>query len=1799
MSKEIYISLCSSTQRRYRFSTPADKLRPTRMGGRRTFLASVFLITIISLLSIYPLPFFNGSSIAGPGTSTLSTSTITVSTGGTDTSSVSLVPGGGFKLSDVTHTASYDITTDNFNGYKAQLIAADDTGKLINTADSKYTIPSISSSTTSASFPDNKWGILPSKYYNGTSVVTNTDTLLPDPGTAGQTLDITNVANPTTPNTYTIAVGAKVDGSVTSGTYTRTNTIAVTPNEIFYTINYNKNTDDTVTNMPGAQSSSTSLTKITLDSATPAREHFEFAGWCNGTTGAEGGAATCSGTVYQPGADFGIDQTTENITTLYAMWNGEEYTQAVNIRYQNADGTYSNYQTVDARPVRYGDTYSWSTDEIENFDSTTYVNSGVPEYTVTDSNVHFVDIPRNTKIITLTAGSGVTAVSLTGTGVKEGNKVYYGGTVEISATLKTDYEFVNWTGDTTYTGNPKELVNVTTDLSLTANALPTTSLQEVTSLSQCTTTPMDVYDERDNQIYVIQRLLDGQCWMMDNLALDPVATPLSNLQGKTNAPDEALSALKNGGGTLPYATNAVSEWTSADQTSFTAPLVVSTYKDESAVYKYGTVSQHKTGVFYNYCAATAGTYCYPGTNEYDGIGDATYDICPAGWRLPVGGDDGDFYNIYTMAAQNTTDTAVTLGANIVGAIDSNVERILYNTGNNTGGTRYAVSNAKSGSNGTGIYGALIETYKTHSTFFGDLSGTLANFGSNTSPTNRDYGMTVRCILRPKSTITFHTVDAASIEFNGETYTDGQTVEVYPGTYSLRGNYGSRQAFSSWDATAGTISNAGYVDYNLNTYEVVGDATITLTGKPVTTAIQNLSSSSCTSSPIPVYDNRDDQVYYIKRLDDGLCWMMDNLNLGAIDLTNDLTSTNTNLSATVPASTFNSYRKTRATQTYTSAEYIPLTKTNSSTGDDVDATSGIKLGTLYNFCAASAGTACADTSRNDITSDICPAGWRLPKGGYTDSTNEYYNLYTNPTYETYNKMLAPVSENGASFTIAGYFRKGSPVSQGEYGFYWSSVVYSDTLVRVLSFSNPSVNAVGRQARNEGRSMRCVLDGAPRMQNISDNTLNELVPNTGDSTTLKDGRDGQEYTVTKLPDGNVWMTQNLRFTGTTLTPADSNVNSDKTLNYYDLKGGSNSYDQPGIHDGTDTPLGVYYNYAAATAGNVAGSSNSIEASEDICPAGWRLPTSAEERGITSYVSAFSPTYGGYYYSGSWSDNSAGGFWSSTASNATSRYYLRYENNGLSVYSPSSGRPLGIFVRCIYSKTMQEFSATDANSMTTNQTRTLKDDRDGQLYTVAKLGDSNVWMTRNIAIGCDGSGANYGSSIINTTFTTDKSNVSSNSFSLSSANDFSQGSNYDDARIACDSTRGAWYNYAAASAGTITGDSNTDEAQASICPKGWRLPTYAETLGILGYKANYLPVTGGYYSAAGALTSTGYGYQWASTAFDATNRDLIRYDGANLGHSNYYKTERNLGIYVRCIKDMPNITSATYMQDVTSSMVASTRVGTVMILKDSRDNETYKVAKLSDGKLWMLDNLNLDLSNTAVLSGMSATNTNASATTLNYLKNGGGTASDRWAVQGAANWGYTPLSYSQPLANTYGHCSTSITYPCSYNGNYTKDTVEPNSAGIGVGSHKIGVYYNYCAATAGSYCYGSGNSSAGSPSGSATEDVCPAGWKLPTGGASGEFQALCTAVKGSNCGTTETMTPTDSSSMQYKLSTTYSGNFGGSYFDATTRQGTYGFYWASTYYSAERMHGLWVAQSNSSVSPQSDLARWGANSIRCVSK
>ena len=184
--------------------------------------------------------------------------------------------------------------------------------------------------------------------------------------------------------------------------------------------------------------------------------------------------------------------------------------------------------------------------------------------------------------------------------------------------------------------------------------------------------------------------------------------------------------------------------------------------------------------------------------------------------------------------------------------------------------------------------------------------------------------------------------------------------------------------------------------------------------------------------------------------------------------------------------------------------------------------------------------------------------------------------------------------------------------------------------------------------------------------------------------------------------------------------------------------------------------------------------------------------------------------------------------------------------------------------------------------------------------------------------------------------------------------------------------------------------------------------------------------------------------------------------------------------CSTPVPNIT---YMQDINTSnsdtIAASLTTNTAYYLRDSRDNEPYCVGKLADGRIWMLDNLALDL--VARKNDLNENNTNASNATLGYLRNGGGTSSNKYAVSGVAEWTQTYPSYSDPWINISN-----------------RDVVPTDSIST-TGGYKVGSYYNYCAASAGCYCYGNATST-GTSSGNATEDICPKGWRLPTGNISG---------------------------------------------------------------------------------------------------
>ena len=264
-------------------------------------------------------------------------------------------------------------------------------------------------------------------------------------------------------------------------------------------------------------------------------------------------------------------------------------------------------------------------------------------------------------------------------------------------------------------------------------------------------------------------------------------------------------------------------------------------------------------------------------------------------------------------------------------------------------------------------------------------------------------------------------------------------------------------------------------------------------------------------------------------------------------------------------------------------------------------------------------------------------------------------------------------------------------------------------------------------------------------------------------------------------------------------------------------------------------------------------------------------------------------------------------------------------------------------------------------------------------------------------------------------------------------------------------------------------------------------------------------------------------------------------------------------------------TYMQDNFSCILTPT--GTTKTLIDKRDNQEYLVSKLKDGRCWMLENLRLDPTDATTRANMLANNdTNASNEAIaNYFNPSGTAPQTGWSTVAVADVDTGFSSYTDPMINN-ASVDTLVT---SYG---------PAASG---GKAKVGIYYNYCAATVGTYCY-----AASASTGDASYDICPANWHMPTGGASGEYQSLCNAVYGGECTNSTSMTGTSPNSLQYVLSTPLSGYYGGS---QATGHGSYGNFWSSTRSIDNDMYSLHV--DSSSVNPQSSYGRSGGFSVRCV--
>lgn len=286
------------------------------------------------LMSVFIVLFFEFSN--SPSASAVATqSTLTISTTTHNLTLTVLPTSSGTFSSSANNTIN--VTTDNFTGYTLK-VASDETTSLVNEYDDE--IQSISSAIDETTFSSganyiNKWGYKPSQYIttnnNVDTVVQNTN-YLPAPSLAGDLIAKTSAANSST-DSYTISFGTKVGYGITPGSYTYSYNIIVIANTIVYNVTYDENTNETVASMPspnpqvltiaGGTSAANSYAALSNSIPTMTSDDMSFGGWCDVATTINSvtGNYECSGTTYQPGDDYPIDQTVDGTNiTLYAIW---------------------------------------------------------------------------------------------------------------------------------------------------------------------------------------------------------------------------------------------------------------------------------------------------------------------------------------------------------------------------------------------------------------------------------------------------------------------------------------------------------------------------------------------------------------------------------------------------------------------------------------------------------------------------------------------------------------------------------------------------------------------------------------------------------------------------------------------------------------------------------------------------------------------------------------------------------------------------------------------------------------------------------------------------------------------------------------------------------------------------------------------------------------------------------------------------------------------------------------------------------------------------------------------------------------------------------------------------------------------------------------------------------------------------------------------------------------------------------------------------------------------------------------
>ena len=339
------------------------------------------------------------------------------------------------------------------------------------------------------------------------------------------------------------------------------------------------------------------------------------------------------------------------------------------------------------------------------------------------------------------------------------------------------------------------------------------------------------------------------------------------------------------------------------------------------------------------------------------------------------------------------------------------------------------------------------------------------------------------------------------------------------------------------------------------------------------------------------------------------------------------------------------------------------------------------------------------------------------------------------------------------------------------------------------------------------------------------------------------------------------------------------------------------------------------------------------------------------------------------------------------------------------------------------------------------------------------------------------------------------------------------------------------------------------------------------------------------ASNFSRQGYGFAGWNDKYDYTgtfygpNQDITVPNGT---------TANGLSLYAVWVKSAGSLQSdaTTACNGLTEDPNDGTAdLSSVTALTDERDNNTYAIAKLADGKCWMIENLRLadkDSNNNDII--LSSSNTH---NPLLPLTNVYDTSSTSNHLSPTSSVAYDATTAPEGWCNEeWGFCINQSRLRTDNTTLYINNTSSTQTSNI----YSYGNYYNLYSATAGHGINGKIN-------GNTDGDICPAGWHLPTGkNAVGEFGILDIALGGNGVASRSDTTPTGvTMSLVYR---SYPNNFvySGYVLKASigARNST-GRYWSSSL-NYNRTYELSIDRNY--VGPgNNDIDRYLGLMVRCV--